>query len=135
MILFFGVLKMSLFDKIIAKDNKIQRMRLSQVLCGVNVIRLTMSTIFLYMIPTAISKYVVDIMNLYVFGILAGLTGAFWGYIITRAENDRDDLMILQPWFSQQKYLSLMTALVRKTFIYIIVFFAEIFLISLLKLY
>ena len=126
---------MDLFERMIPKDNKKQRIRLAQVICGVNVIRLTFATILLYMVPIAISKYLVDIMNFYVIGILSGLTGAYWGLIISRALKDRDDLMIFEPWLSDEKYRSLMVTLSNSTLKFIIGIGIEIVVIAVFNIY
>ena len=127
---------MDLFEKlIISKDELKQRKRLSQTLCGVNVTRLTMSTIFLYMIPMGISNYIVNIMNLYVFGILAGLTGAFWGYVITKAANDNEGILNKEKWYSYNDYYSLMFTLSKKARNYIVIIIVEFVVIYFLRLY
>lgn len=126
---------MDLFEKIIPKDNRIERIRLSQMFVGRDAIRLTMSTIFLYMIPIAISKYIVDIMNLYVVSLLAGLTGAFWGSIITKAVNDKDKIMTTKPWLSREKYISLMNTLTKQARNYIFGIIIEIGIIAVFNIY
>ena len=82
-----------------------------------------------------ISKYVVNILNLYVFGILAGLTGAFWSYVITSSVNERDKILKMKKWYSQKDYSSLMRTLSKKAEIYIFIILVELFIIYLLKLY
>lgn len=127
---------MNLFDKlIVSKDEKTQRTRLSSSLLGRDITRLTMSTIFLYMIPSAISKYIVNIMNMYVFGILAGLTGAVWGFVITQDANRRNMIMKKQPWYSYKEYYSLTLTIAYRGFYYFIGIFIELAIIYFLKIY
>ena len=124
-----------LFDILVPDDIDKQKNRYFLMKLGKDSTRLIWVTIAYYMIAVVISKILFEGLNLYFSAILAGLTGAAWGYVITTNVEHMKKTMKNEKWFSPEECYSLFSSFGKKGFQYFFIIFVEIILIWYFKIY
>ena len=102
---------------------------------GVIVFPLAFLTMFYYLVFFLISNFLFGGMNIYFQGILAGGTGAVWGYFVPKGIDKQEQIAKEISKYSPQKYYGLLKKRANVGFVFLILDIIFIIGIKVLNLY
>jgi hypothetical protein len=121
-------------ELIVPSDVQKQKKQFVLLVFGSDGIAIISITIAYYMIAIVISKLLFQGLNLYFSAILAGLTGAFWGYMIPK-DTSFVNRRTREKWFLPEEYFSFVSSVGKKSFWFLFAILIEFILIWFFKIY